>query len=66
MIKIIPNRVACDNCKVHLKYEQSDIETVIDEEIIPIWDKNSHRQYITMQSQRKTIICPNCKHVIIL
>ena len=65
MIKIIPNRVACDHCKVQLEYEQSDIETFEYEEnmIIRTIEKPIT---ITFTTQKKTITCPNCKHKIML
>lgn len=65
MIKIVPNRVACDYCKVQLEYEQSDIETFECEEntIIRIVNKPVT---VTFTTQTKTITCPNCKHKIML
>lgn len=65
MIKILPNRVACDCCKVQLEYEQSDIETFEYEEnmVVRTIDKSVTLPFTT---QKKTITCPNCKHVIIL
>ena len=65
MIKIVPNRVACDNCNVQLEYEQSDIETFECEEntIIRIVNKPVT---VTFTTKKKIITCPNCKHVIIL
>ncbi len=65
MIKIIPNRVACDNCKVQLEYEQSDIETINYTEEIAIRTINSF-DIIPFTTQTKTITCPNCKHKIML
>lgn len=65
MIKIVPNRVVCDCCKVQLEYEQSDIETFEHEEntIIRTIDKPIT---VTFTTQKKTITCPNCKHKIML
>ena len=65
MIKIVPNRVTCDQCKVQLEYEQSDIKTFEYEEnmIIGTIDKSITLPFTT---QKKTITCPNCKHVITL
>lgn len=65
MIKIVPNRVVCDQCKVQLEYEQSDIETFEHEEnmIIRTIDKPI---MVTFPIKKKTITCPNCKHVIFL
>lgn len=65
MIKIVPNRVACDCCKVQLEYEQSDIETFEYEEnmIIRTIDKPIT---VTITTQKKTITCPNCKNKIML
>ena len=65
MIKIVPNRVVCDYCKVQLEYEQSDIEIFEYEEtmILRTIDKPDT---LTFTTQKKTITCPNCKHKIIL
>lgn len=65
MIKIVPNRVVCDYCKVQLEYEQSDIETFEHEEneIILTIDKPIT---VTFMTKKKTITCPNCKNVIFL
>ena len=65
MIKIIPNRVACDNCKVQLEYEQSDIETIYHTEELAIRATNSF-DIIPFTTRVKTITCPNCKNKIIL
>ena len=65
MIKIVPNRVVCDCCKVQLEYEQSDIETFEYEENMMIGTINKPVM-MTFTTQRKTITCPNCKHVIFL
>lgn len=65
MIKIIPNRVACDCCKVQLEYEQSDIETFEYEENTII--RTSGKPItVTFTTKKKTITCPNCKHKIFL
>lgn len=65
MIKIVPNRVVCDYCKVQLEYEQSDIETFEYEEniIIRTIDKPVT---VTFTTQKKRITCPNCKNKIML
>lgn len=65
MIKIVPNRVICDQCKVQLEYEQYDIKTIEYEEniIIRTIDKSFTVPFIT---KKKTITCPNCKHIIFL
>jgi uncharacterized UBP type Zn finger protein len=65
MIKIVPNRVACDYCKVQLEYEMSDIETFEHEEnmIIRTIDKPIT---VTFTTQKKSITCPNCKNKIML
>lgn len=65
MIKIIPNRVACDCCKVQLEYEQSDIETIEYEETV-ILRTIDKPDILTFTTQKKTITCPNCKHKIML
>ena len=65
MIKIVPNRVVCDYCKVQLEYEQSDIETINYTEKIAIRLANSF-DIIPFTTERKTLTCPNCKHKIML
>lgn len=65
MIKIIPNRVACDCCKVQLEYEQSDIETIEYEETV-ILRTIDKPDILTFTTQKKTITCPNCKNKIML
>lgn len=65
MIKIVPNRVACDNCKVQLEYEQSDIETFECEENTIIRMVNKPVT-VTFTTKKKIITCPNCKHKIML
>ena len=65
MIKIVPNRVVCNYCKVQLEYEQSDIETFEYEEnmIIRTIEKPIT---ITFTTQKKSITCPNCENKIML
>lgn len=65
MIKIIPNRVTCDCCKVQLEYEQSDIVTINHTEKLAIGTFNSF-EIKTFTTKQKTITCPNCKYVISL
>lgn len=65
MIKIVPNRVTCDWCKVQLEYEQSDIVTIDHTEELTIRTINSF-DTIPFTTKRKTITCPNCKYVISL
>lgn len=65
MIKIIPNRVTCDHCKVQLEYEKSDIETIeyVENIMLMTIDKPITVPFTT---KKKTITCPNCKYVISL
>ena len=65
MIKIVPNRVVCDYCKVQLEYEQSDIETFECEENTIIRMVNKPVT-VTFTTKKKIITCPNCKHKIML
>lgn len=66
MIKIVPNRVVCDYCKVQLEYEQSDIETFEHEENMIITTINKPPITVTFTTQKKTITCPICKNKIML
>lgn len=65
MIKIVPNRVVCDYCKVQLEYEQSDIEIFEYEENITVRTIDNSIT-LPFTTQKKTITCPNCKHIIVL
>lgn len=61
-VKIIPNKIQCDNCLAMLEYYVNDIKE--HREIKTEFVGKRYPQRVTYNALKRYIICPNCNEEV--